>query len=135
MSTNRLTRVNELLKRELAGALFRVLNSNEVDLASITLTRVVCNSNLRKARVYLSVRGDEHTQQHALRQVRRHRVDFQRIVAENVVLKYNPQLHFVLDPSVQEGDHVLEILSELGRLNPDDEDIDYDAYDGDEPES
>lgn len=134
MPTNRLTRVNELLKRELAGAMFRVLNSNEVDLALITVTRVVCSSNLRKARVYISVRGDEHAQQEALHHVRRHRVDFQRIVADNVVLKYNPQLHFVLDQSVQEGDHVLEILSELGPLNPVDEEIDYDAYDGDEPE-
>ena len=135
MSTNRLTRVNELLKRELAGALYRVLNSNEVDLALITLTRGVCDPNLRKARVYLSVRGDEHTQQNALRQIRRHRVDFQRIVGDNVVLKYNPQLHFVLDQSVKEGDHVLEILSGLGPLQPDDEDIDYDEYDGEEPES
>lgn len=134
MTTNRLTRVNELLKRELASAMYRVLNSNEVDLAAITLTRVVCNSNLRKARVFVSVRGDEETQQKALRHVRRHRVDFQQIVADNVVLKYNPQLHFVLDQSVQEGDHVLEILSELGPLTPEDEEIDYDAFDGEEGE-
>ena len=130
MTTHRLTRVNELLRRELAQAVPRVLNSAEVDFAAITLTRVVVDANLRRAQVFVSVRGDEPTQQRTLHAIRRHRVDFQRIVAENVVLKYTPQLHFTLDLSVQQGDRVLEILSELGPLGPG---ADETADDGGEP--
>ena len=40
MSVDRLTRVNELLKREIGDLLFRVMNENKFDLASVTVTRV-----------------------------------------------------------------------------------------------
>ena len=40
-----------------------------------------------------------------------------------MVLKYNPQLKFDLDASLEQGDRVLKLLSELdGELPPDPED-------------
>ena len=119
MTTNRITRVNELIKREIAGAMYRVMDPTEVDMATITVTRVATSPNLRQARVYLSVRGSSDIRQDAFRKVCKHRKEFQQIVAENIVLKYNPQLRFAIDESIQQGDRVLEILSELGPLEPD----------------
>jgi len=119
MTTNRITRVNELIKREIAGAMYRVMDPTEVDMATITVTRVATSPDLRQARVYLSVRGNSDTKRDAFRKVCKHRKEFQQIVAENIVLKYNPQLRFSMDESIQQGDRVLEIISELGPLEQD----------------
>lgn len=119
MATNRITRVNELIKREIAGAMYRVMDPTEVDMATITVTRVATSPDLRQARVYLSVRGNSDTKRDAFRKVCKHRKEFQQIVAENIVLKYNPQLRFSMDESIQQGDRVLEIISELGPLEQD----------------
>ena len=57
MSVNRLDRINSLLQREIADDLFRVLQSDpEIDIAGVTVTKVVCAPNLRTADVWVSIR-------------------------------------------------------------------------------
>ena len=113
MSVKRLTRVNELLKREIATALFRVLNEAGFDLSSVTVTHVITSSDLRTARVLVSIRDHEHERGRMLSLLRHHRSDIQAIVHKNVILKYTPHLSFELDPSIEEGDRVLSLIAQL----------------------
>ncbi len=118
MPSDRLTRVNELLKREIASAIFRIVDNPDFDFAAVTVTKVSVNSDLRSARVFMSIRGEEPVRKKLLKQIRGHRRDFQAAVGKNVVLKYNPLLKFELDGSVEQGDTVLKLISELDRQNP-----------------
>ena len=121
MSIDRLTRVNELLRREIGQALYHVMKDYEADLASVTVTHVQTSSNLRTARVLVSVRADQETRERVLSRLKRHRRDIQDIIHRNVVLKYTPKLLFLLDGSVEQGDHVLDILREIEPTLPDDD--------------
>ena len=112
MPGQRLARVNELLKREIAQTLFRVV-PEEADVGRVTITQVQTSPNLRKARVFVSVRGNQNDQDDWIRRLRRHRKEIQAVIGRNVVLKYNPQLMFILDHSVEEGDRILALLDEL----------------------
>lgn len=123
MSANRLTRVNELLKREIAGALYRVMNDVEFDPARVTVTHVVTASDLRKARVHLSILGTEEEQIQIMRDIRKHRKALQEIVGRNVVLKYNPHLEFALDQSLRDGDRVLQMIAEMEEAAPLEEEV------------
>jgi ribosome-binding factor A len=118
MPSDRITRVNELLKREIASAIYRVVDNPDFDFAAVTVTKVRVNSDLRSARVFMSIRGDEAVRRHLLKQIRGHRRDFQEAVGKNVVLKYNPLLKFEMDGSVEQGDNVLKLISELDGQNP-----------------
>jgi ribosome-binding factor A len=129
MASNRLTRVNELLKREIASAIYRVVNDPEFDFAAVTVTQVEASSDLRHARVFLSIRGADEARRAMLRQIRRHRRDFQEEVARNVVLKYNPHLRFELDRSVERGDRILHLISELDLPSSEEEDDAEDGFD------
>jgi len=112
-----------LLKREIASSIYRVVDDPDFDFAAVTITQVRVNSDLRSARVFLSIRGDESVRGKLLKQIRGHRRDFQEAVGKNVVLKYNPLLKFELDGSVEQGDNVLKLISELdGQFPPDPED-------------
>ena len=89
MSVDRLERVNVLVRREIAEAIPAVMSSTGIDLASVMVSNVRVASNLRNATVSISILGHEKD------------------------LKYTPVLQFVLDESVEKGDHVLDVLSKM----------------------
>ena len=118
MAVPRLTRVNELLKREIANALFRVMVGETFDLAAVTITHVFTSSDLHSARVLVSIRGREPERQQLLQQLQRHRGEIQRLISKAVILKYTPQLHFELDASLEQGDHVLRLIEDMETQHP-----------------
>lgn len=113
MSVDRLTRLNELLRRELADVLFRVMQNERFDLSSVTITRVVLGRDLREARVFVSIRNHQDERPRMLALLRQYRAEFQKRINHDLVMKYTPRLTFELDTSLEEGDHVLELLSKL----------------------
>ena len=113
MSFDRLERVNSLLKRVIGDAMFRVLLGDDVSPGVITVTGVSCGKDLRNATVRISVFGEEAEQKRILGHIIRRTKEFERVVNSEVRLKFTPQLRFVLDHSLEKGDHVLAILNSL----------------------
>ena len=113
MNTDRITRINELLRREIAEALFHVLNESNLDLSAITITRVIASRNLRNARVLVSIRNNVERRKSIIGMLARHRVEMQAMINKDCQLKFTPRLVFELDPSLEKGDHVLSVLSTL----------------------
>jgi len=118
MASNRLTRVNQLLQREIAVGVFKVINVEGFDMSTVTITRVFTSPDLRHARVLVSIRGkDEEVREH-LNLLKKFRGDLQQEVFSKVTLKYSPRFRFELDHSLSEGDRVLAILQKLDTEEP-----------------
>jgi len=113
MSVDRLERVNSLLKRVIAEAMFSVMQGDTVPAGLITVTEVACGRDLRDATVKVSVFGDDAPKETALQHLKHHARHFQAIINRQVRLKFTPRLLFQLDLSLEKGDEVLEILSKL----------------------
>jgi ribosome-binding factor A len=113
MSTKRMVRVNELIKRTLAEELFRVLSGGTYDLASVSITRVNVSPDLRDAYVYVSILGHHGERERMIQVLEDHRKTFQRDIARSVKLRYTPRLSFRLDESIEQGDHVLNMISQI----------------------
>jgi ribosome-binding factor A len=118
MGVKRLVRVNELLRQEVAAALYRVMDGAGFDFSAVTVTGVITSSDLHTARVRVSIRDHLQDRAKILGQLRRHRGPIQEILSRNVVLKYTPKLTFELDESIEEGDHVLEIIRQMEQAGP-----------------
>ncbi len=122
MKADRITRVNELIRRELGVQLYRVVNRPDFDTAAVTFTHALTSVDLRTCRVLVSIRGDLPEQERMLTILKRHRVDFQKAICDHIVLRYTPHLHFVLDASIAQGDQVLQLLTQMeanGEVAPD----------------
>ena len=113
MAIDRLERVNSLLKRVIGESMFRVLQGDDVNPGTVTVTDVACAKNLRNATVKVSVFGEPAEQTRVLGHIIRRTHDFERIVNAQVRLKFTPQLRFVIDHSLEKGDHVLALLDGL----------------------
>jgi ribosome-binding factor A len=118
MGTDRLTRVNDILKREIAETLYQVVREDGFDLSAVTITRVEAVRDLRSARVLVSVRDYETRAARVLAVLRRHRVEIQARINRDLGLRHTPRLAFALDTSVARGDNVLRILSEIEPKGP-----------------
>jgi ribosome-binding factor A len=107
---NRLDRVNELIKRELSDLILRECSFSA---KLVTVQAVDIAPDLKNADVYISVIGTEAEAKEALLTLEDARKDMQSRMARRVILKYTPHLHFKLDESVERGDRVMKILTEL----------------------
>jgi len=113
MSSARIIRVNELLKREIASDILRLFATDRFDTSAITVTRVETTPDLREAKVHISIFEHEEERVDMIRFLNKHRKEIQARMSQNVILKYTPRLHFKLDTSIEGGDRVLGILSQL----------------------
>ncbi len=109
-SADRLVRVNELLKREIADYLER----NPVAGAEgvlVSVTAVNCSADLHSAAVYVSIFGGGGSSGgQVMRNLEELRPDLQCRIARNLAFKYTPVLSFLRDDRIERGDRVLRIL-------------------------
>ena len=107
---DRVSRVNELLKREIASWI-ELHGINEKGTI-LSVTKVECSPGLKSADVYISCLGAELSE-NLMRTLIRRRNELQEDVSRVVVLKYTPVLHFRPDRNIAEGDRVLALIRKL----------------------
>ncbi len=113
MSIDRIKRVNELIRRELAMGLFHIGQGEDADIGKISIVDVTVTRDLRGASVNVSIMGTEAEAAVLMTWLRRHRVEFQSHIAKTVALKYTPKIFFKQTQSIEKGDRVLGILSQI----------------------
>lgn len=107
----RTARVNEVVREVLAEELERL---SDPRLGLVTVTDVDVSPDLRHADVYYSARGDGETAA-ALRSAAPH---LRSVLGRQVRLKYLPELAFHVDPSIEAGRRIDEIIAGLHRGGP-----------------
>ncbi|MGD0252872.1 MAG: 30S ribosome-binding factor RbfA [Verrucomicrobiota bacterium] len=116
MSSLRLQRVRELLKREIGEAVRREFHVNECGLISVNDVDVA--GDLKSATVFVSILGNPDQQKRGFQMLNDHRIRIQGLVARAIVLKYTPKLKFAFDDSIVRGNRVLQIIEELEKSAP-----------------
>lgn len=110
---DRLTRVNELIKRELSSLITRYSVSPSASVL-VSVTEVRTSVDLRNATVSVSIfGGDKITNRMVLENLNAVRCDFQRDMARTLGFKHTPVLNFRIDKRVAAGDRVFALLEEL----------------------
>ena len=108
----RIERVNGLLRQEISNLIASQVNDPRLR-GLVTITQVQTASDLRTARVYVSVMGDESVRQEALAGIESSAAFLRRELREKVSLRYIPFLRFMLDDAMLEADRLMRIIDEL----------------------
>jgi ribosome-binding factor A len=119
MSSLRLQRVRELLKREIGELVRREIPPGDSGL--ITVNNVTVTSDLQSATVFVGILGSADQQKRGMAELEAHRKHIQGLLGKAVILKYTPQIRFVIDDSIEQGNRVLKIINELEHAGADDE--------------
>ena len=138
MTTRRTARVNRAIQEAVSTAvLFKVKDPR---VKNVTVLRAEATEDLRQAKVYVSVMGDEKRQGLTMKGLTAARGFLQSKVAERLMTKQTPILTFVLDKSIKLDAAAEAALNKLFPVPPaspsddlaDDEDFDDDDDDFDD---
>ena len=113
MLARRLERVGERIHQEISDLLLKQVKDPR--LTGITVTGVKVTPDLKVARVFVSVIGDEDERAAAQAALERAKGYIRREVARSVQLRFAPDLQFVMDDSWSRGSRVDELLEQLQR--------------------
>ncbi len=110
MRSDRLRRVDEAMREVLSGAVTSEIKDPRVGF--VTVTAVDTASDLRHAKVYISVLGDDGVRQRSLDGLRSAHGFLQRRVADELRMKHTPTLEFLYDDTLDRGLRIEKLLAE-----------------------
>jgi ribosome-binding factor A len=110
--TDRLDRVSEELREVLAEEIGRLKDPR---VGFVTVTGVRVTADLRKARVFYTVLGDERERKGTRAALRSARSHLRTSLGREVRIKFVPELEFEEDTEIEHAHRVDELLEEIHR--------------------
>ena len=110
MKSERMRRVDEAVREVLSDAITSEIKDPRVGF--VTVTDVDTTPDLRHARVYVSVLGDDAKRRRSLDGLASAHGYLQKRVARELRLKHTPTLDFLYDDSLDRSLRVNELLAE-----------------------
>lgn len=112
MQGKRLDRVNQLIREEISLLLQRELK--DPGLGFVTVTEVETTRDLRSAKIFVSVLGDEAQWAASLAALSRARGFIRNWLREHLDLRVTPELEFRADRSMEHAARIQQLLKQLG---------------------
>ena len=110
MKADRLRRVDEAVREVLSEAVTKEIKDPRVGF--VTVTAVHTSSDLRHARVFISVLGDQGVRERSLQGLRSAHGFLQRRVADELRIKHTPTLDFIYDDTIDRGMRIEALLEQ-----------------------
>jgi len=103
-------KVNELVREVVAEA---VLDLKDPRIGFLTITGAETSPDLRHAVIFYSVLGTEKEKLGTAEALRRSASRLQAVIGSETRLRYTPVLEFRVDPAIDEGIRISQILSDM----------------------
>ena len=117
--------MGDLIKREIAHIIQYELK--DPGIGFVTITGVEVSVDLKQAKVFYSVLGDEDSKRESTSALRRASGFIQHEIGKKLKLKYTPEIFFQFDTSVEYGAHIEELIQKIHRNErPDQNELDQD---------
>lgn len=111
MTSRRLLKAAEAIREVVASSILTELRDPRV--RDVTVVGVQVSSDMREAKVAVSIMGDDKQQQLSLRGLQNSAGFLQSKIAKRIESRHTPRLQFVINKGVQHSLEVGEILARL----------------------
>lgn len=112
MNNQRQERVNSQFKEELADLLRKVKDPR---IGFVSVTDVEVTADLKQARVYVSVLGNEEAQKETMAGLRSATGFIRTELARRIRLRFMPEIEWRYDTSLEHGARINELLNQVRR--------------------
>lgn len=110
-NTNRMDRVNEEYRREIASIIDRDLKNTNIT-GMISVTKVKVSPDLREARVYISILNSK-SKKNTIEALNKSKGFIRSELAKRINMRYTPDIRFEIDESMEYGSRIENILKEI----------------------
>ena len=109
----RIDKINGEVMRELAS-IIRNLKDTRIPLMT-SVVKVSVTNDLRYAKAYISVMGDDETKKKAMEGLKSASGFIRREIGKKIDLRYTPEFIFELDDSIEHGARIEQLLNNLNK--------------------
>jgi ribosome-binding factor A len=131
-TSRRVSRVAELIKREVSQMLLSGIKDDRVGTGMVSVTDVDVSGDLQHAKVFVSIYGSEEARAETMAGLKSATGFVRSELGQRVRLRRTPEVIFVEDRSIERGTRVLSLINQLSQdRKPSDAaaEIDQDADD------
>ena len=111
--THRAERLQEFLKAELSQIIQHLLKDPRIGFVSITDVEVA--QDLRHARIFVSVLGDDLAKEQTMAGLRSAQGFMRAEIARRMQTRYTPEIAFKLDQSIERGTRVVTLIRDVSK--------------------
>lgn len=114
----RIGRLNEEIKKELSILIKNQIKDPRIS-EFVSITQVNTTNDLRYAKIYISIYGNEEQQKETLLGLKSAGGYLRREIGKKIKLHYTPELLFEIDKSIEYGMHINSILKDIKKTDED----------------
>ncbi len=107
----RAERVGDLIKKEVSQIIQYELK--DPGIGFVTITAVELSGDLKHAKIFYSVLGDENAKKESSSALKRACGFIQHEIGRRLRLKYTPEIYFLFDPSVEYGAYIETLIKKI----------------------
>jgi ribosome-binding factor A len=115
MSKQRAHRMAEFLKKEISDILLKEVKDPRIGFVS--LTDIEVSGDLKYARVYVSVYGEEKEKEETMKGLKKATGFIRKLLGERITVYHTPEILFKYDNSIEHGVHISEIIKKVNQDN------------------
>lgn len=112
MSVPRHLRVSQSIRREMSELIRRDIKDERIS-GLVSIIDVECSPDCRRARIFVSVFGDEEQQKSTMEALSDHTGEIRGELCRRLQLRFAPEVMFKLDHSLERGARVSALLSKI----------------------
>ncbi len=113
-SSNRMTRISDEVKREVANVIRMELKDPRVQ-SMTTVTKATVTNDLKHAKIFVSILGNEKDKEKVLEGLKNASGYIRRQLATKINLRNTPELKFVIDDSLETSFRINKLIEEANR--------------------
>lgn len=109
---DRTNRIAEEMKKEISNIIQNELKDPRLP-SMVSITHINVTRDLRYAKIYVSVLGDEEQKSGAITALKSAAGFIRREIGQRIKLRYTPELIFELDNSIEHGVYMNKLINEV----------------------
>ena len=113
-TNNRMIRINDEIKKELSEIIRADLKDPRVGVIT-SVIKTETTTDLRYCKVYVSVLGDDDKKQEVMSVLKGASGFMRSLIARRINLRITPELHFILDDSLDYSFKIDKILKDINK--------------------
>ena len=115
------TKINGEVRRELSNIIRGEIKDPRIGPMT-SVVEVEVAPDLKSAKAYISVLGDEKAQQDTLEGLRSAEGYIRRALAKSINLRNTPEIRFILDQSIEYGVNMSKLIDDVNKSSKEDKD-------------
>lgn len=113
MASIRVKKVESYIQKEIADIIRNEVKDPRVSPLAITITHVKVSNDLKVAKIYISIMGNDDVIDNTMDGINSAKGFIQSQIGKILKLRITPEIRFILDDSLKDGDRIIQKLRNL----------------------